>query len=119
MTASPEVAQTIMEQVLYTFSEELSLDEAVKYGDKKLNFFQIANASQYVYDENSIMFRVQTPKLDGKVIIKLNGMDLYDIEFWIVGVYDKEPYIYSKQVKEINDIYCDQLGQILKEELGL
>lgn len=82
-------------------------------------FFKSVLDGQIAYDENTIMFRAKTDKLSRKIVIKLNAMDTYDIEIWKVEIYEKEPFIYTEKVSEINDVYCDQLTDILNQELGL
>ena len=49
----------------------------------------------------------------GKVIITLNGLDLYDIE---LGYVSRGSYEWVS-VKTFEDIYCDQLVDILSREL--
>ena len=59
--------------------------------------------------EDGVQFDVNGLKFKGKVIIKLNGSDLYDITF---GRMNRKTFEFD--VKETaEDIYCDQLVEIL------
>ena len=59
--------------------------------------------------DDGIQFDVKGLKFKGKVIIKLNGMDLYDITF---GRMNGKTFEFD--VKHTSEgIYCDQLVEIL------
>lgn len=59
--------------------------------------------------EDGLQFDVNGLVFKGKVIIKLNGMDLYDITF---GRMNRKTYEFD--VKETAEgVYCDQLVEIL------
>lgn len=74
-----------------------------------LNFFKAVKTSQLVTNDDGLQFRVKGDKFSGKIVIKLNGMDTYDIEFWDIrlseGIIEK--------VDEINDVYNNQLLETL------
>lgn len=112
---SREIASTIIEQIdgLYNF----------RINGHKISFFTVVgaldknnlNSGKLVYSNNSLLFAVQTPKLNGKVEIAYNeGSDMYDIR-----LYNKKDLVECKPTKEINDIFFDQLTTILVEELGI
>ena len=61
-------------------------------------------ANTWVGGENFLQFKVQGFKLKGTVRIKLNGSDLYDIEF-----KDKKGII----VNSINDVYAEDMVDII------
>lgn len=59
--------------------------------------------------EDGVQFDVNGLKFKGKVIIKLNGMDLYDITF---GRMNRKTFEFD--VKHTAEgVYCDQLVEIL------
>lgn len=71
--------------------------------------FKAVDGSQFVALEDGMQFRVKGDKFAGKVVIKLNAMDTYDIEFWDIRL--DEDII--EKVDEVNDIYNDQLAEVL------
>lgn len=52
-----------------------------------------------------------------KIIIKLNGKDLYDVSFVLIRKKDGVPG--AKVVAEVNDVYCDQLKGVIESNTGL
>ena len=103
----------IVDQINYIFKAGLNDHELNEYASSRLDFFKVVNAKDMAFDDTSLMFRAKTAAFDGKVIIKVNGMDTYDVELWKVQL---EPFDVQK-LKEINDVYCDELGNVLKREL--
>jgi hypothetical protein len=78
----------------------------------------LINAQHFLYDKNYLQFKVQSwHKNINTIIIRLNQMDYYDIEFRYCKVTDKEPYIIDKLVKTEKDISCDMLSDVLSFEL--
>lgn len=76
----------------------------------------LIGADTYLYDKDYLQFKTKTRKIN-TVIIKLNGLDLYDIELYYCKVTTKEPYIINNKINEINNVYADQLADILQGEL--
>lgn len=95
-----QIARTIYQQIR---------DSRITNEPFMTNFFQTVKATQIVSLEDGIQFRVKGDKFSGKVVIRLNAMDTYDIQFWNVQM---EPFICEK-VDEINDIYNNQLLETL------
>lgn len=77
-----------------------------------LQFFKAVKAKDLVELKNGLQFRVKGDKFAGKVVITLNEMDTYDIEFWNIQLGPDDLFIVEK-VDEINDIYNDQLLETL------
>ncbi|MEB6550172.1 hypothetical protein MXL46_13840 [Heyndrickxia sporothermodurans] len=65
--------------------------------------------SEFVALQNGVQFKIRTPlyKRGGRVKITLNSMDTYDIEVFKIV---KSEII---TLKKSNDIYCDQLVEVL------
>lgn len=73
-------------------------------------------AKDFVAIDNGLQFGLKrASKGINKIIIKLNGLDLYDIE---LGNYSSRKFEY-KTKEIINNVYCDQLKEILESETGL
>lgn len=66
-------------------------------------------ANSFVTMENGTKFMVDGSKFHGKVVITLNTMDTYDIEFWKINMRNLE----FKKIDEINDIYNNQLAEVI------
>ena len=64
-------------------------------------------ANAWTGGENFLIFKVQGFKLKGKVKISLNGNDLYDIEFIKA----------NKVIKTMNDIYAEDMVDIIDNEV--
>lgn len=67
--------------------------------------------------EDGLQFKFKGSRKLNVCIVKLNGNDLYDIEFGRVRKQGGIPTY--KPVEEINDIYCDQLKGIFEKSTGL
>jgi len=63
-------------------------------------------AGDFVAMKDGVMFKVKGDKGVNKVVVKLNAMDTYDIEFWYIKVGTK---IIQNKVNEVNGIYNDHL----------
>lgn len=96
------IGQTIYRQIL---------ESRIRNEPFMTNFFKVVGATELVILESGLRFRVKGDKFKGKVVIKLNDMDTYDIEFW-KGKTHKGFTTYDK-VDEINDIYNDMLLETL------
>jgi hypothetical protein len=66
-------------------------------------------------DLGGVQFVFKGSKRTNKVVIKLNSLDLYDIEFW---KFTKSTGACVK-VTELCSLYADQLVQTFSEETGL
>lgn len=108
---SQEVARTIIDQIEQGYNLRINIGGTVH----KISFFKTIGAINLGYDENTLKFTARLGK--GRpniiVVIKLNSMDLYDIEFFILRKFE------CKSIKAINDVYADNLTQVLISELGL
>jgi len=69
-------------------------------------------SKNYVLHPNGVQFDVRGSKFRGRVIIKLNSMDLYDIEFGTIR--NMEWKLKSKE----KGIYNDQLVNIIDNVVG-
>ena len=69
-------------------------------------------AKQYVLHKDGIQFDVRGSKFRGRVIIKLNSRDLYDIDFGTIRKMD------WKLKKREKDVYVDQLVNIIDNTVG-
>lgn len=100
MTRNQEIARTILNQM----GGQNKIAAMTGAGKGARMFIAIENGVQFGFGLNNSMNRV---------IIKLNGSDLYDIEFWKIGKKT------CKKVKEYNDVYCDMLVDIFESTTGL
>ena len=110
-TFEKDIAATILSQIEATYHGTIEVD-----GEKsKISALKLMGASNFLYDKKSVQFSVKTNKNAdfNRVVIKLNGKDLYDIELWNVRIFDEEPYLINDKVDEFNDIYSEQLGNLL------
>jgi hypothetical protein len=73
--------------------------------NEQLRLFTALNASQIVYGEDFVQFKVKGDKKVNKVVVRLMQSDTYNIEFWNIRG------INCKKVEEKTDIYNDQLAQ--------
>lgn len=74
-----------------------------------LDFFRVVKAKDLALLDDGLQFRVKGDKFAGKIVIKLNAKDLYDVELWDIrlskGIIEK--------VDEVNDIYASELLESL------
>lgn len=94
-----QIGQTIIEQI----------QQGHVTNEPQLNFMKVVHATQLVALDNGVQFRVRGDKFSGKIVVKLNAMDTYDIELWDIRL--DEGII--NMVEEIKDIYNDQLTETL------
>lgn len=95
---SKQVAQTILKQM---------------GGVGKLQ--AMIGAKQFVSlnEPPGVQFGFSNRKGPNKVVIKLNGKDLYDVEFWKIKKFD------FNKVDEANDVYAEHLKSVFEEATGL
>ena len=83
-------------------------------------FLAMTGAKVWTYTENSLTFKLaKSISKANRLIIKLNLLDLYDMEFYYESFSTKT---YTKTIKIIeiyNDLYCDQLQEMFKMETGM
>lgn len=72
-------------------------------------------ATEFMYGDDQVQFCVKRRDFT-KVVIKLNASDAYDIELWDSRLLDHYPFIINKKIDEYNDVYCDQLADLLMRE---
>jgi hypothetical protein len=70
-------------------------------------------ARRFLVIENGVQFGFGFNNQMNRVMIRLNGSDLYDVEFWKIGKKT------CKKVKEYKDVYCDMLIEIFESTTGL
>ena len=83
-------------------------------GNKRLAFM---GAHTFLFDKNYLQFKVKGNRKFNSIVIRLNGLDYYDIELWNCKILTKDPYIINDKVKEFNNIDCDHLGELLYNEV--
>ncbi len=64
-------------------------------------------------DEKSLQFDIRGSKRFNRIKIQLNSKDLYDITFYKIVKFD------IKDMKTVNDVYVDQLHNVIEKETGL
>ncbi len=64
-------------------------------------------------DEKSLQFDIRGSQRFNRIKIQLNGKDLYDVTFYKIVKYD------VKDKKVVEDIYFDQLHEVIERETGL
>ena len=97
-----EVAATILEQI--QMGQVRNEPQLTKFRI----YFKVLKAKNFAVIANGVKFNVSGDKFKGKIVITLNTMDLYDIEFWNV-----RQNTVTDKAEEINDIYNDQLAQVI------
>lgn len=77
-------------------------------------FVVMTGAKNLVALENGLMFSIGrgAKKSINKVVVKLNSMDLYGMEFWNIRGAN------VKTVATAQNVYCDQLQEIFTKETG-
>jgi len=99
------VAKTIIDQIRQGFKKSVNINGKVI----KFDVMKVLGAEKFTYDRNMVMFKVRNNK---KVIIKVNVMDLYDVEVW-----DIKNILEPKQLEVIKDVYNVELTDRLLEAL--
>jgi len=66
-------------------------------------------AKDFTGGKDFVQFKVKGDKGINKVVIRLNGLDLYDVEFWDIRMLRKEPWLIQEKKDEAKDIYTDKL----------
>jgi len=78
-------------------------------------FIVMTGSKNFVADKNLLGMKLARNSSGANYMrVKLNGLDLYDIEFLSIRGTN-EP----KVKHQFNDIYCDQLVNIFEETTGL
>ena len=72
-------------------------------------------ATNFVYDENSLKFKLKSCRKANIIQITLNALDTYDIKFFKYNSRSCE----CKEVKQFNDYYADMVRGIIEEFTGL
>ena len=75
--------------------------------------FYMLGAQNLVADSTSLSFRIRGSKVCSHIQIALNGSDLYDMTFMKISRLN------IKNKKTFENIYVDQLHQIIEQETGL
>ncbi len=101
-----------MNDKIKTLYETLTEIKPTSEGFKLLN---LINAKDFVYDDKElyIKFKVSSHNKINTVIVKLNSLDLYDIELWNCRLLKREPYFITDKINTIQNIYFDQLADII------
>jgi len=75
----------------------------------------LIGAKNFVYTpDGGLRFKVGRNKLNANMIhVKLNGKDLYDIQFWSIRGAS------GKVKKQVDDVYAEDLTKTIGHELGL
>jgi len=73
----------------------------------------MVGAYNFVAIERGVQFSFKMCRKTNKCVVKLNWMDTYDVEFWLLRGD------LCKRVSRHENIYCDQLIDVFEEETGL
>lgn len=85
-------------------------------GTGRLN--AMTGAKNFVAIENGVQFKIgRNSKSINTVVVRLNGKDLYDVEFGRVRKVKGLPTY--KIVNEINDAYNDMLVELFESNTGM
>lgn len=79
-------------------------------------FKMMTGASKFVALENGLQFSIPKSKGINKVVVTLNGSDLYDVDFWNIKMGKS---FSMTQISKITDVYNDNLQDIFTQETGL
>jgi hypothetical protein len=113
-TLEKDVAMTILNQI------EASYNGTIVFGGgeaNKISALRLMGAKDFVYGSDFVQFLVQGKTDFNKVKVILNAKDLYDVELWNVRVCTESPYVVCDKVDEFNDLYAEQLGDLLVNEV--
>lgn len=105
-----QVARTIFEQVA-----------ALKVPELGFSFFSLSGAREFLYDGKSLQFRIAGKNAKGinKIIIRVNDLDLYDIEFWEVRTLRKDPFLICEKRDESLNVHVADMPGILARKTGM
>lgn len=82
-------------------------------------FIVMTGAKQFTAYDRALSFKIgRNSKSINHITVRLNGSDLYDVEFRRTRNSRKSGY-QSKIVAEHKDIYFDQLQEIFTQETGM
>lgn len=79
-------------------------------------FKLMTGAHSFSQTENGLVFKMRGGKY---FIIKLNGKDLYDLGYWRSGQFRKDKYLEARVIKEVNDVFAEDLQNAFTEMTGL
>ena len=80
----------------------------------KISPLKMMGATDFVYGEDFVQFKVQGNRDFNKIVVKLNrATDSYDVVLWNIKV--GEEFVMDK-VDEYNDVYAGELGNLLIRE---
>ena len=81
-------------------------------GTGRLN--AMTGAKDFVAIDNGVQFKIgRNSKSINTIVIRLNGRDLYDVEFGRVRKYE------YKVVNKYDDVYNDMLKDLFEENTGM
>ena len=109
-TFEKDIAMTILSQIEATYNATINMNGKTH----NISALKTMGAKDIVYGKDFVQFKVQGAPDFNKFVIKLNENDLYDIEMWNIEV--STDFICEK-VDEYNDIYAEQLGNLLVKEV--
>ena len=95
-----------------TRDQEIAAQILVYFGGRQ-NLISLVGAHQFVAIENGLQFRYKLCRKHNTLRIKLNGRDLFDVEFWKITPKT------CKIVAEFSNYYFDMLQDLFVEETGL
>ena len=107
-----DVAKTILLQIEQSYSGTINIDGETR----PMSALALMGAHGFLYSKNNVQFAIKGNVDFNKVVIKLVN-DTYSIELWNVKVTDEEPFVICEKVDEYNDIYAEQLGNLLVREV--
>ncbi len=106
--SNPEVARTILQQL----------------GGNK--FVVMTGAKDFVYDDNSLRFRIPRNKSKANIVtVSLRGDDTYNMIFrrYIMPKLNRKTWEWSKEkdetIRRFEGIYFDQLQELFTEVTGM
>lgn len=97
-----------MNQINQTTLEQMN----VKMPNEPCSIVQLAKRIAFSDAENCVNLKVSGDRFNGTISVKYNeGTDLYDVSFWKFKNYE------GRVVKEIFDLDCEQLPEVLWNEV--
>lgn len=79
-------------------------------------FKVMTGAHSFSQTEQGLVFKLPKGKY---FIVKLNGLDLYDLSYWRNGQFRKDTYVEAKVLNEKKDVYAEDLQNVFTEMTGL
>ena len=109
MATTKEIATTILSQIEEGYTGTLN--------GVRMSALKLLGADSFSYGDNSVQFKVKGSRKLNTVVVKLNEMDTYDVEFHLCKIVMREPYVVNKKVAEVNDVYFDELSKVIVEKV--